>query len=242
MFYLSIKRVLKKIIHLFRSMRSEVYAGESVEIKKELILKYLPVNPRIIDCGAHIGTDSIQWASISGSTVYAFEPLTSLYQRLLENTKTYHNIKCFNVALFDFHGEQEMYVSSGESDASSSLMAPKRHLIDHPKVVFDNIQRVNCTTLDLWAAQNKVDKIDLLWLDMQGAELRTLKASKTILKMVSVIHTEVSLYESYEGVETYSHLKEFLLNEDFVCVKEAIPSGFDMGNVLFVKTEFVNNV
>jgi len=77
--------------------------------------------------------------------------------------------------------------------------------------------------------------VDMLWLDMQGFELQMLKASEIILNMVSVIHTEVSTRETYKGVPLYDDLRSFLEAKGFSVKIEALPTGWDMGNVLFVK-------
>lgn len=225
-----LKKIKKKIKSLFPTK-----ADNSIDIEKSFIQKFLPVNPIIIDCGAHIGIDSVALSTIKGSKIFAIEPLEHLYKQLISNTAHLTNIKCSMVALNDFDGKAEMYVSSGDSDASSSLLKPLKHLEDHPDVLFNHAIQVNCLTLDSWALQHNIEKIDLLWLDMQGAELKMLKASEKIFPKVTVVHSEVSMRETYEGVEHYESYKAFMLKHGFKVVKEAIPKGFDMGNVLFVK-------
>lgn len=207
----------------------------SIDIDKKFIAKFLPDKPSIIDCGAHIGLDTVQLAQIKGSKIFSFEPIEHLYLKLVANTSPLQNVKCFKLALNAFDGKAEMHISSGRSDASSSLLKPKIHLKDHPEVLFKQVTKVDCLTLDSWAWENNESMIDMLWLDMQGSELEMLKASKNILGTVSVIHSEVSLRETYEGVEHYEVYKRFLLGHNFKVIKEAIPKGFDMGNVLFVK-------
>jgi FkbM family methyltransferase len=210
---------------------------KTMHISKDIILRYLPDNPIIIDCGAHIGIDSASLSSFPGSFVYSFEPVKGLFKVLLENTRDHSNIKCYNIALSDHDGESDMYISGGDSDGSSSLLKPKDHLQVHPTVTFNEIVKVECQKLDTWAKKNNVSKVDLLWIDMQGAEQRMLMASKEIFHTVSVIHTEVSLRETYEGVDTYQKYKKFLLKNGFKVVIEAIPAGYDMGNVLFVRKD-----
>ena len=207
----------------------------TVIIPKESILKYLPQNPVIIDCGAHIGTDTIDFAKYQGSTVYAFEPIKYIFDKLVLNTNQYKNVSNFNFALSSCDGFADMYVSTGSSDGSSSLLKPKKHLKFHPDVFFNRVERVNCKTLDTWAKENNVNRIDLLWLDMQGSEKAMLMVSDIILETVSVIHTEVSLYETYEGMGNYFSLKKFLKNKGFKVVIEAIPKNDYGGNVLFVR-------
>jgi FkbM family methyltransferase len=209
--------------------------AEGMNILKEFILNQLPPQPIIIDCGAHIGIDSLELVKFPESTIYSFEPIPNLYNQLIEKTKNITNITCFNVALSDYDGYADMYVSGGESDGSSSLLKPKEHINDHPEVTFNEIIKVKCKKLDSWAHENNVTKIDLLWLDMQGAEQRMLCASDRIFNTVSVIHSEVSTRETYEGVQNYNMYKKFLFKKGFKVLIEAIPQGYDMGNVLFVR-------
>lgn len=224
--------ITEKFRYLFEQLMQykKVY---NVHINKRYIHKFLPPAPQIIDCGAHTGIDSVLLAKYKGSQVYCFEPVPKLYNELEQRTKGFKNIRTFPIALADYTGKATMYVSEGLSDGSSSLLPPKEHLFDHPDVHFDKQIVVDCVTLDEWANKNNIEKIDLLWLDMQGYELPMLKASKSILSTVSAIHTEVSIKETYENVSQYPQLKEFLLSIGFKVEVEAIPKGYDMGNVLF---------
>ena len=70
---------------------------------------------------------------------------------------------------------------------------------------------------------------------MQGYELKMLSASKKILDTVKVIHTEVSTKETYINVGLYRDYRAFLESKGFELILEAIPNGWDMGNVLFVR-------
>lgn len=205
-------------------------------ISKKFIKKYLPKNPVSIDCGAHIGADSIEISKIIGGQVYSFEPVPSIFQKLQHNTKQYSNIHCFELALSDQSGKAEFHVSEGDSDASSSLLEPEGHIQFHPGVNFSQVIEVKCKTLDQWAEENRISKVDFLWLDMQGYELHMLKASKTILKNVSVIHSEVSVKNTYKGAPLYEQYRDWLATQGFQMKLECIPQGWDMGNVLFIRS------
>lgn len=228
-----IKKIKNRIVRLSQ-LGINNYSG-GVIIEKMEIFKYLPTSPVIVDCGAHIGTDTVEFAAHYGSRIYAFEPVKNIFQQLVSNTKEYENVTCFNLALSSSDGVADMYISSGYSDGSSSLLKPKKHLEYHPDVYFKNVEQVKCTKLDTWANENKVKHVDMLWLDMQGAEQKMLMESFIILETVSVIHTEVSLLETYEGMSSYKGFKNFLKARGFEAVFEAIPKGNYGGNVLFVK-------
>lgn len=235
---------MKSFLHKFRyHYRRILFQKFSIpkiindNISKRLLRKYLPKNPVIIDCGAHYGGDSIELAKILKGQVHAFEPVKSLYEILVSNTKSFSNISCYNVALSDTNGKRNFYISEGKSDASSSLMEPVEHLQDHPDTFFNTVTAVDCLTLDNWAMVNNIDNIDMLWLDMQGFEMNMLQQSETILKTVKLIHTEVSMKETYKDVPHYFVFKKFLQSKGFEMLYEALPLGCDMGNVVFRKKE-----
>ncbi len=230
--------ILQKINYHLKKILFEKYALPKVRnenISKVLFKKYLPANPVIIDCGAHDGADTVALANTYNAQIHAFEPVEDIFKRLKQRTSKFPSIFCYNIALSDNNGKQNFYVSEGESDGSSSLLEPKDHLRDHPETFFEKQTIVETLTLDTWAANNKIEKVDLLWLDMQGFELNMLKASTKILPTVKVIHTEISVTETYKGVPTYETYKSFLQSIGFTVLIEAIPKGWDMGNVLFVR-------
>jgi FkbM family methyltransferase len=207
-------------------------------VSKGIFRKYLPSNPVVVDCGSHIGTDSIELARIfPKAAIHSFEPVPAIFRLLQLNTASYKNISCYSVALGDTDGEAEMHISSQGSDASSSLLRPAEHLRDHPSVLFETIVRVDVKKLDTWAASSNIQNIDLLWLDMQGFEYQMLNASPKILSTVKVIHTEISTKETYAGVLTYTEFQKWLESKGFEVLIEAIPEGSDMGNVVFVRTD-----
>ena len=221
--------------YIFQMFGVPKVSGE--RISKSVIRKLLPKDPIIIDCGAHDGADSIELAKIIGGQIHAFEPVPELFDKLKKRTQKLKNVFTYRLALSNVNEMQTFHISEGESDASSSLLAPKGHLTDHPKTVFKKKIEVSAVTLDAWAVANSVTKVDLLWLDMQGFELQMLKESKDILSKVSVIHTEISTKETYEGVTLYPEYKAFLESKGFRVLIEAIPAGWDMGNVLFVRQQ-----
>lgn len=206
------------------------------KISKVILKKYLPQNPVIIDCGSHDGSDSVELAKLlKNASVHSFEPVDELYDRLLKKTNPYSNIKCYKIALADTNGSLDFHISEGESDASSSLLAPKEHLNYHPDTFFKKKVSVKTLTLDTWAIQQGIEVVDMLWLDMQGFELNMIKVSKKILPTVRVIHTEVSTKEIYAEGPLYAEYKTYLEDIGFEVIIEAIPKGWEMGNVLFIR-------
>lgn len=210
------------------------------QISKRYLARFLPRHPVIVDCGAHVGHDSFDMAMLwPQATIHAFEPVPAVFRELDKRMADVNNVRCYNLAISDKTGFQEMFVSGGTSDGSSSLLRPAEHLRDHPTVRFDEKVMVPTATFAEWAAREGVARVDFFWLDMQGFELQAMAASRDLLRSASAIHTEVSTRYTYDGVALYPELRSWLDGEGFVVAVQAIPDGWDMGNVLFVRRELL---
>jgi FkbM family methyltransferase len=166
--------------------------------------------------------------------VYAFEPVPLLCERVSARVRNRRNVSCYPLALGERAGNAEIFVSGGASDASSSLLRPTGHLVEHPQVVFNQVVNVPVTTLDDWANAHGIRAVDFLWLDLQGGELAALRGASTLLAGVRVVYSEVSLKPMYEGGPLYPELREWLAARGFSVVHEKLPYP-DMGNVVFAR-------
>ena len=136
-------------------------------------------SPRtIVDAGAHIGMASICFTrTYPRATIIAVEPEPSNFRALLRNTAPYPSIITIQAALWREDGE----VSLGSSDA-------------HPKGAFqvvDNGQtRIRAMTVSTLMRETGISSIDLLKLDIEGAEMEVFEACDWI-EAVRVIAIEL---------------------------------------------------
>jgi len=234
-----------RILFIFTLFFLTIYSYElqffsnSTEALK-IVEKYLPTNPNIIEAGAYIGTDSVRMAKKwPEGHIYSFEPVPKLYEILLDHTKEYANIHTFEFAIGNSIGKAKMHVSElcdkpGTPFASSSLLAPKKHLYLDRSIHFPKVLDVDVTTFDNFLEENEISHIDFLWLDMQGFELNALKASPKILKSVKVILTEIEFSEAYENQYLFKDIKHWLEEQGFQMI------GFNKecrwyGDAIFIK-------
>ena len=71
------------------------------------------------------------------------------------------------------------------------------------------------TRLDTWAKKNNIDCIDLIWMDLQGAEYLALKGLGDMIKNVRGICVELTTQEMYTGQYLYYHVNPFLHDAGF---------------------------
>lgn len=212
----------------------------SERIAKRFIQRFLTAAPVIVECGAHTGYDTVEMARLwPAGVIHAFEPVPKLYGDLERRAFNLNNIHCYNVAISSRTGTEKMFISGGTSDASSSLLRPADHLVDHPQVTFDEVRDVATTTFQEWADSAGVDRVDLFWLDMQGAEFPSMVASGDLIRGARAVHTEVSTRTTYDGVALYPEVKHWMESQGFMVAAEAVPEEWDMGNVLFVRKDLV---
>ncbi len=161
--------------------------------------------------------------------------LPESFNVLQEKTESLANILCFPLALSHKNGPAEFWVCHGNVGASS-LYQPdifNNHIENHGWNLSEEPVQVSCITLDEWAQQNNVSHIDFMWLDMEGAELAMLAASKEIFKTVRAIWMEVSTVHLREDVPLYPEIKSFMLGKGFE--EKIVINKHQQKDILFVR-------
>lgn len=187
----------------------------------KLLKPLLPRDPVIFEAGAYDGTDSALLSRVwPDATIYSFEPVPELYARLVKNTERYKKIHTYQLALSNNNGFADFILSEhtkkpGEVFQSSSLLQPKEHLKRDHSVIFNKTISVKTVTIDSWAQENNVTKIDFMWLDLQGMELDVLKAAPKIMSTVRVVYIEVEFVEAYAKQALFEEVDEWLKTQGF---------------------------
>ena len=202
----------------------------------------------ILDIGSWHLNQSLEFHEIfPNANINAFEPVPDSYQLCLNNNHYPDKITVNNLALTDFNGETNFYPvdpikSSDPNVGASSLLK----FMDGLNGSFFNqnwIQNeivVKCSTLDNWC-QTYNKKIDIIWIDVQGAELQVFKGADKTLDDVKIIFTEVGLKPYYVGHSLKKEIDEYLISKGFIELTESFElNGFDYeANTIYCKKEFL---
>lgn len=186
-------------------------------------------NPIIFEIGANDGSDTSDFLStFSKCTIHCFEPDKRAIVRF-KNKPELSNPRCFfnEIAIGNIDGTIDFHESSGTAgggfsnygdwDKSGSIKKPKNHLIQNPWCHFDNTVKINVMKLDSYVKENKIDFIDFIWADVQGAEEDLILGGlNTLNEKVKYLFTEVDFDEAYENAITLEKIQELLPNFEVV--------------------------
>jgi FkbM family methyltransferase len=159
-------------------------ASKSYEnLETSLFLEALSPGMVLVDVGANIGYYVLLAACTKGGvTVYAFEPEPATFAHLQDNLQLngLRQVTAVNMALSAEPGKLDFYVH--ESNLGKHSVLPEE---GGTRVT------VPATTLDTFVAERGLDRLDLLKLDVEGAEALVIKGGlKAIARFKPVIFIE----------------------------------------------------
>ena len=196
----------------------------------DVLKRILPANPIILEAGGHIGEDTVWMSEMwPDGQVHSFEPLPISMEKLKSAVSNCNNVKLYQLALSSKKGTMPFYVADG----ASSLNRPTDIINqNHFHADLEHPTYVEVTTLDTWAKENNISRIDFMWLDLEGNELEALKGGLEILKTVKLIYTEVNLQPLWHNIPLYPDVKKWFEEQGFVEIWSDFMPGWN-GNVLF---------
>ncbi len=190
----------------------------------------------IFDIGSRDACQSLELSDwFPQSKIYLFEPVPTSFEYCVDNTKERDGIICNNIALSNYDGDSTFYqVVNGNVGASSLLQVTP--LYSHYQQEPINVKVNKAKT---FIEYNSIDKVDLLWVDVQGAEIDCFKGFEEHLQNVKAIHTEVGLNAYYQNGTEYYELAKFMEDNGFELTKVfSNRDGLEV-DVIFLNKKFI---
>ena len=128
--------------------------------------KHFPKEGLMLDIGANMGSHCVQFKHhFPELEIYAFEPYLENYQLLLQNTKRYEGIKCFNVGV----GSRTSIVHFNDGHKNNSGVVRVVRDSNNPNIVL--------------ALDNLIlPKVSFIKIDVEGHELACMQGMTHLLK------------------------------------------------------------
>lgn len=243
-----------KLVKEDTNLTIEKYLEHSTEIS-DFITTVFEANEEItiFDVGACEGEDSIRYASLfPNSKVYSFEPMPDNFKKIEKHISKFEkkSITPYQIALSNEIGEAEFFMSSGSPESrenteewnfgnkSSSLLKPDEEMKEYYSwLKFDDKIKVKTDTIEHFAKENGIKKVDFIHMDVQGAEKMVLEGAENMLKNIDAIWLEVSKVELYSGQALEKDIEDFMNEHGFVKVIDTLSGNSVVGDQLYLNNE-----
>jgi FkbM family methyltransferase len=120
----------------------------------------------IFDIGACVGEFIDQYINKEGVEIYAFEPLESNYEFLLEKYKNDNRIKIYPYAISNFSGNANFYIKKKEFVGNEGCTLKK----DKTNVNSKMFNVVKVIKISDFIKDEKIDKVHIIKIDSEGSE------------------------------------------------------------------------
>ncbi len=209
----------------------------------------------IVIVGAYDGYEiSKMLQTYPNANFYAFEAHPDHYAKLKNNYNNIDRVKCYHLAVTAMPGE--IYVHPTNIEAAASTLPLKNEIdkelnVDASQDPLNQYQINNLPKIKV--AANALDnitelaglEIDMLWIDVQGAELNVLKGASEMLKRTSSLFMEIWMTKTlYQGQCLAHEIRDFVAEYGFylhgIGLDNQLANG--TGNSIWLKGEKISQI
>lgn len=203
----------------------------------------------VFDVGAYNGGTSLKYKEVfPTAVVYSFEPFPSSYRKALERIQGIQDIYFFQKAITDHTGKVEFFCNKSELTNSTLQSCHTGTGIDEYTSLEESFM-VDSITIDQFCKSRQIEEIDILKLDIQGAELAALRGAESFLnrQKIKVLFLEVEFMEIYKkqplfhDIASYLYAKGYQLY-DFRGLNYTEKGQIAWGDAIFCSNEIVSNL
>ncbi len=218
----------------FKSLQSIKTGNFTCEPELLYLQSILKTDSTFIDIGTNKGIYLYQAEKIiKTGRIIGFEPNKKMVEFAAKLFKT---SKIYPLAISSKTGTATLYIpKNGLQDTRASL-----------EVMDQNVEKIEIETitLDQWVAENQVNKIDVIKIDVEGHEFDAIQGCKIVLQKIKPIfiieielrHANYSIQDIFEFIKRYGYAV-FYYNRETLQTHDFDP--LDIAN--FQKDEYLNN-
>lgn len=189
----------------------------------------------VFDVGANVGQSALDFSrAFPEATIWSFEPFAEPYRELVRATSG-RRVRCFQLALGAEPGTKR--VAPDDQSTDSSLVETSPSASSRP------VEEVRVETVDRFAREHGIERIDLLKVDTEGMDLDVLRGADALLDAHAVTFVEVEAGMNPENRRhvPFEVLKSFLEERGYVlfAVYEQVPEWSGAAQLRFANPVFV---
>jgi FkbM family methyltransferase len=173
----------------------------------------------IFDVGANVGDTAERYRELfPEAEIYCFEPYPQVFAQLSARYGQSPNLHLFKLALSEQTGTASFYTFSNPVANSLLPKAPDiTEVVDAQHIQDKGVIPVETITLDEFCQRQKIDHIDILKFDIQGAELKALRGAESSLRKrkIGLIYLEVQFASLYTGQAWFFDIAHYLIERGY---------------------------
>ena len=202
----------------------------------------LPAILSVIQVGASAGQEVPIFRTEGIQAGLFIEPIDDVFELLCSACSKFESYTPLKSIVCSVDGlECDFYLASN-SGMSSSIYAPGEHLLSYPTIGFRPPVKVKGYTLDTLVKRVRSvstglpETFDLIYIDVQGAELDVFKGATEALYHSRYIYTEIGSGGGYVGESRFESLISFLNHHNFRLLALEFSAVTGYGNAFFFNT------
>jgi FkbM family methyltransferase len=200
-----VRRAVRKLLARTRWER-ERKRQDPFLVTQSLVRNPAPV---IFDVGAHVGETAARYRALfPGAWIHSFEPSPASVERLAAACRGDERVEVHAAAVSDATGTSKLHLN--RASVTNSLLASDGRAENYWGLgLLDSEGEVTVATLALddFCRDRRIEHVDVLKIDVQGAEYAVLAGAKGLLERhaIDVIYMEMIMAPHYVGQRKYHH-------------------------------------
>jgi FkbM family methyltransferase len=221
-------KIPEKLKKMYRSFSgtADVSSQEVERAEQTFYIKYLRQGMTVFDVGANIGELTLLFSRFvqPGGKVFSFEPSSSTFDKLttIHNLSGRDNVVLNNMALADSNGVLEIYIYPEKYSGWNTLASRplESYGIDIKPICRE---KVVTSTIDNFCQERDISYIDLLKIDVEGAEYQVLLGARQMLEQKRI---GCCLFEfgatTFDMGNTPAMIESYLKKVGY-CIRNVVP-------------------
>lgn len=189
-----------------------ITSGESALFRQLKNDPTFPKNALVFDVGANRGHYALEILNyLPGIQIQCFEPGKDTYAALLDNLKDSPDVVAHNLGFGRERGELTLFSNASGSELASLY----QRRLEHHGLSLGKMETVKLDTIDQYCRDNSNARIDLLKIDVEGAELDVLMGAKHMLDQGNICFIQFEFGGCNIDARTYFQDFWYLLKDRY---------------------------
>jgi FkbM family methyltransferase len=185
----------------------------------------------VIEIGSLNGNDSLLFKNhYPDANVFCIEGLPDNYNQYLKDLTI---ITPINAVIADYNGVIQYHYKD---------INGIHGILDRGQEYGSNVLELKCYTMKTICENYKIESIDLVKIDVEGATYEILNSMGDMLKTIKIMHIETESYPFFKNQKLHDEVSDFLINNGFTMIdltKAKISEGYQHDSV-WVNNDFLN--